>query len=105
MQHIIDQLKKTLPPVFLGSASDELTGGAVHWQTIQNKRSRREIPEDCFVRSGTKNVLVVRDKFLDWWITTLRPACQTKTQCIPRPRAGRRDRKHAMPRTDDQPPG
>ena len=88
MQEIIAQLKKALPPIFLGSASDELTGGAICWATIQNKRSRREIPDECFVRSGPR-VLVVRDRFLDWWLGTLRPAQQTAKRYAPEPNAER----------------
>ena len=91
MQEIIDQLRKALPPIFLGSASDELTGGAICWGTIQNKRSRREIPSECFVRSGPR-VLVVRDPFLDWWGATLRPARETSREYAPQPRAGQRRR-------------
>jgi hypothetical protein len=85
MQEIIWQLRKALPPIFLGSSIDELTGGAVHWRTIQNKRSRREIPNECFIRTATKNIIVVRDRFLDWWVSTLRPACQTSTRCTTQP--------------------
>jgi hypothetical protein len=90
MHDIIEQLRRALPPVFLGSLSDELTGGAVHWATIQNKRSRREIPDECFLRSGTRNILVIRDRFLDWWGSTLRPVNQTGVPCPPQPQAGRR---------------
>jgi hypothetical protein len=71
--HIIDQLRKELPAVFAGKQLDELTGHAIRWSTIQNKRSERLIPTDCFVRSGTR-VLVVRDPFLSWWATTLSEA-------------------------------
>lgn len=67
---IIEALRGYLPPVFLGSLIDDLTGGACRWRTLQNKRSRREIPEDCFAYSG-RQVLVRRDLFLDWWATTL----------------------------------
>ena len=91
MQEIIDQLRGALPPVFLGSAIDELTGGAIRWGTTQNKRCRREIPEECFVRSGPR-VLVVRDRFLDWWATTLRPASETNNRYLPHPRAERQQR-------------
>jgi hypothetical protein len=85
MQEIIRQLRNALPPIFSGSAIDELTGGAVHWRTIQNKRSRREIPNECFIRTGTKNIIVVRDRFLDWWVSTLRPASQTSARCTTQP--------------------
>ena len=101
MDELIDQLRKTLPPVFLGSASDELTGGAVHWRTIQNKRSRREIPDECFLRSGTKKILVRRDPFLHWWISTLRPVSETKLPFVPQRWAGRREGAHPMRRADN----
>jgi hypothetical protein len=61
---IIDELRAALPPLFLGGRIGELTGGAINWGTIQNKRSRREIPDECFVRSGVR-VLVRRDPFLN----------------------------------------
>jgi hypothetical protein len=75
MSSVVEELKKALPPVFAGTSLDELTGGAIHWPTVQNKRSRREIPDECFVRSGPK-VLVIRDPFLAWWETTLSEARQ-----------------------------
>jgi hypothetical protein len=70
---VIAELRATLPPVFLGSKIDKLTGHAIAWGTVQNKRSQRVIPDECFVRSGLR-VLVLRDPFLDWWATTLSPA-------------------------------
>ena len=72
---IIAELRAVLPPVFLGSKINELTGHAIAWGTVQNKRSRREIPNEdkIFIRSGNR-VLVVRDPFLDWWGPTLAPA-------------------------------
>jgi hypothetical protein len=92
-QRVIDELRQVLPPVFAGTSFDELTGGAIHWPTIQNRRCDKEIPDECFVRSGNR-VLVIRDPFLDWWGTTLRDARQPfgkparTTQ--PQPRAGRK---------------
>jgi hypothetical protein len=71
--NIIAELRSALPPVFLGSKISDLTGHAIAWGTVQNKRSRREIPDACFARSGSR-VLVLRDPFLDWWETTLSPA-------------------------------
>src|ERR1700716_3491347 len=68
MQRVADELRQTLPPVFAGTSLNELTGGAIHWPTIQNRRALRQIPDDCFVRSGPR-VLVIRDRFLDWWQT------------------------------------
>ena len=81
MQNVVDELRRALPPIFLGANIDELTGGAICWRTTQNKRSRREIPNECFVRSGPR-ILVRRDQFLDWWSGTLTEARQ------PPPRSG-----------------
>jgi hypothetical protein len=72
---IVEELRQALPPVFSETAIGQLTGEAINWGTIQNKRSAREIPDECFVRSGTR-VLVVRDPFLNWWATTLSKARQ-----------------------------
>jgi len=46
MHHIIDDLRAGLPPVWLGTRTDELTGGAICWATTQNRRSRGEIPDE-----------------------------------------------------------
>jgi hypothetical protein len=75
MYSVVEELKKALPPVFAGTSVNELTGGAIHWPTIQNKRSRHEIPDECFIRSGP-TVLIIRDPFLAWWQTTLSDARQ-----------------------------
>ena len=77
MDNIIEQLRRELPPIFAGTSIDELTGNAVCWGTIQNKRCERKIPDECFVRSGTR-VLVVRDAFLRWWAATLQPSRTSK---------------------------
>jgi hypothetical protein len=79
MLNIIDDLRAALPPVWLGTRTDELTGGAICWGTTQNRRSRGEIPDECFARSGTR-VLVIRDPFLDWWSGTLTEARQPTTR-------------------------
>jgi len=52
--NIIAELRSVLPPVFLGTKIGELTGHAIAWGTVQNKRSRREIPDACFARTGTR---------------------------------------------------
>lgn len=75
MDRIIEELRRALPPVFAGSSVGELTGNAIHWPTIQNRRALRQIPDACFVRSG-RRVLILRDEFLDWWATTLSEARQ-----------------------------
>jgi hypothetical protein len=91
MQHVIEELRRTLPPVFAGTSLNDLTGDAIHWPTIQNKRAAREIPDDCVCRSGSR-VLVIRDPFLAWWETTLSDARQSPT---PRRRGSRRGRQAA----------
>ncbi len=74
MHHeFVEELRRTLPPVFAGSKLGTLTGGAICWATIQNRRSRKEIPAACFAYSG-RRVLINRNRFLDWWLGTLRPA-------------------------------
>jgi hypothetical protein len=72
----VEELRKALPVVFAGPSIDALTGDAINWGTIQNKRCRREIPDECFARSGNGPTIVIRDPFLDWWATTLRDARQ-----------------------------
>jgi len=52
VREIIESLQQALPPIFLGSRADELTGGVVCWGTVQNKRSRREIPDEVFYPVG-----------------------------------------------------
>jgi hypothetical protein len=90
MQSVLDALREALPPVWLGAKTDELTGGAISWGTTQNQRSRGEIPAECFVRSGTR-VLVIRDPFLTWWASRLSDARQPPSR--PMPRRGRRSEK------------
>src|SRR5271154_5218374 len=84
MKEMIEQLRAALPAIFLGTAIDLLTGKAICWGTIQNKRCRGGIPDECFVRSGPR-LLVIRDRFLDWWATTLHPAVETKVHHTPAP--------------------
>ena len=77
IDHVINQLKSDLPSVFALTKIDFLTGGAINHRTIHNKRSLQEIPEDCFLKQGSRKTLVIRDPFLDWWQTQLSP-CETK---------------------------
>ena len=82
---LLEELRQTLPPIWLGARTDELTGGAICWGTIQNLRSQRQAPEDAFVRSGNK-IVVIRDKFLPWWVFTLSDARQPPAVRPPRRR-------------------
>jgi hypothetical protein len=75
MDDIVELYRQEWPAVFAGTSLDGLSGKAIIWGTIQNKRSRREIPDECFCRSGTR-VLIIRDPFLSWWQTTLHQARQ-----------------------------
>jgi hypothetical protein len=92
MEQVIAELRQALPPLFLGSKIGELTGHSIAWGTVQNKRSRREIPNEAeiFIRSGNR-ALVRRDPFLDWWISTLAEARRLPLVIPPR-RSRRRDR-------------
>ncbi|NMC48705.1 MAG: hypothetical protein GYA47_04640 [Desulfovibrio sp.] len=65
------EFQQALPAVFRGTELDRLTGKAIRWRSIQNLRSKRVIPSECFIYSGSK-VLVRRDLFLKWWRGTLR---------------------------------
>lgn len=67
----VEELRKTLPPIFAGQSLDDMTGGAIVWRTVLNMKAKGEIPPKCFNRSGRK-VLVIRDPFLDWWRGTLK---------------------------------
>jgi hypothetical protein len=109
MQRVIEQLRAAWPPVVLGTAIDDLSGGAIHWPTIQNMRSRDEIPVECFIKSGAR-VLVVRDPFLAWWASTLTEARQSsppRPQRRPRatPKLMRRLRNVRAPRRPGLRPG
>jgi hypothetical protein len=94
MVNAIAELRQTLPLIFLGSKIGELTGYSIAWGTVQNRRSRREIPNECeiFIRSGNR-VLVARDPFLDWWASTLSDA--RRPPVVPR-RGRHRDRAHEI---------
>lgn len=63
---LIDQYSKSLPESFPGPMLDNLTNMGLRWRTIQNRRSRGEIPRDCFVRVSPRKVIILRDVFLEW---------------------------------------
>src|SRR6516165_6139457 len=96
MENVIAELRAALPPAFLGSKLDELAGYAIAWGSVQNKRSRREIPneDEIFIRSGNR-ILVVRDPFLEWFAKTLRKARGPAT--VRPPRRSRRARHAGEP--------
>ena len=97
MTNVVELLRLLLQPVFPGYMLDSKTEGVIRWKTILTQRSRGEIPDECFIsRSGSKHLLVVRDSFLAWWASTVRPA-NTVADPTPRGRAGRR--RHDAGRT------
>ncbi len=77
MDELIEQLKSSIPPIFAATELDVFTGKAVRWRTIQNLRANKDlaaedtIPDKCFLKSGNRKILIVRDPFLEWWFTNL----------------------------------
>ena len=67
MELLLAQLRDYLPPMFAGTELDNLTGKAICWRTIQNKKAAKEIPNSCFLRDGKRKLIVIRDPFLSWW--------------------------------------
>ena len=63
---LIDQYCAILPESFPGTMIDYLTSKGLRWRTIQNRRSRGEIPAHCFVKVSARKVLILRDAFLAW---------------------------------------
>lgn len=67
------QFQQELPALFAATELDRLTGKAVRWATIQNKRLKADgPPESCFRKDGCRKILIVRDEFIKWWLETLR---------------------------------
>lgn len=86
MSTLIEQYSGTMPESFPGNMIDVLTAKSLRWRTIQNRRSKGEIPEHCFVKVSPRKVLILRDNFLLWLgeeirrITTIGAShiCQTQ---------------------------
>lgn len=68
---LIEQYAKSLPESFPGTSIDALTNKVLRWRTIQNRRSRGEIPAECFVKMSSRKVIVLRDPFLAWLSTDI----------------------------------
>lgn len=60
--------EERLPRVFLGKEIDHLTNGILRWRTIQNQRSAGQIPSECFEKISARKVVILREKFLMWWL-------------------------------------
>ncbi len=63
---LIEQYSTILPESFPGTMIDYLTSKGLRWRTIQNRKSRGEIPAHCFVKVSPRKVLILRDAFLAW---------------------------------------
>ena len=63
----LEQIRKEMPAVFAGASLDTLTANGYRWRTLQNEKSRKETPENMFLRQGGRKLLVVRDVFLPYW--------------------------------------
>lgn len=63
---VFSWLEEALPPIFPGKDLDRLTGNVLRWRTIQNRRSRREIPRECFSKISTRKIVIHRDAFIAW---------------------------------------
>lgn len=75
-EELVIEFKKTMPPVFAATKLDYLTGDALRWATLQNRRSEKnkknnKPPEKCFRYDGDRKILIVRDELLAWWFSTL----------------------------------
>ncbi len=68
---LIGILAATLPDQFLGKCLDQLSNGILRWRTIQNMRSRKEIPAECFVKISSRKVAILREPFLKWFASTI----------------------------------
>jgi hypothetical protein len=63
-----EALDRSLPDVFAGPRIYELTGGVFTWSGIRTRRSRKQIPEECFgPRVGPNSPTpIVKEPFLQW---------------------------------------
>lgn len=66
MSALIELYSKILPESFPGSQIDALTSKCHRWRSLQNKRSRGEIPEGCFVKISSRKILILKQPFLEW---------------------------------------
>lgn len=76
-QELIKQYQASVPPIFAATELDRLTGNALRWTTLQNRRANKNLPESekppqvCFRQDGARKILIVRDELLTWWLGTL----------------------------------
>ena len=61
---LVEAFRKEWPAAFAGPLLDKLSGNACRWSTTQNRRSRGEIPANCFIEG--RPTIVLRDQYLAW---------------------------------------
>jgi hypothetical protein len=84
---VVEGFRKEWPAAFAGPSLDKLSGNAVRWSTTQNRRSRGEIPLECFVDG--RPTIVLRDPFLDWLDARLTAASEARQVSSGPPGRGR----------------
>jgi hypothetical protein len=61
----LEEMRQQAPSLIRGEHIGKYTGDRWIWATVQNKRHKKEIPEDAFAHSG-RIVMIHRDKFFRW---------------------------------------
>jgi hypothetical protein len=100
MDHpVIAGFRKEWPSSFAGLSLDKLSGNAFRWSTTQNRRSRGEIPVECFVEG--RPTIVLRGPFLDHQDARLKATSEAKRPLDGPARRGRgaRSRSANVPLT------
>jgi len=85
---VVEGFRKEWPAAFAGPLLDKLSGNAFRWSTTQNRRSRGEIPRECFVEG--RPTLVLRDPFLNWIDSRLAAVSEADPPSRSSPRRRRR---------------
>jgi hypothetical protein len=75
---LYEQLNMNMPEIFLGKDIDRLSNGIIRWRTIQNMRSAKRIPAECFEKISQRKVLIIRDRFLAWLFSEKSPRVTTR---------------------------
>jgi hypothetical protein len=92
---VVEGFRKEWPAAFAGPLLDKLSGNACRWSTTQNRRSRGEIPAECFVEG--RPTLVLRDPFLDWLDSRLSAGAKAARPSGEAPGRGSRARSVSAP--------
>ena len=87
---VVEGFRKEWPAAFAGPLIDKLSGNVFRWSTTQNRRSRKEIPLDCFIEG--RPTIVLRDRFLDWMESQLKAVSHPNSPAVGPSRRGGRAR-------------